>query len=107
MMSDKNNPSYLQSVTDSLSGHKLSICSTGQATRDDSALNSEAELLRHVWELVDVLTPPEPDDALIERIHHNVVTLAASEEIDDDQLDWAVGARKCPEIDPTTSPKER
>lgn len=106
-MSDKNTTAYLQSVTDSLSGHKLSICNADQASRDDSALNAEAELLRHVWKLLDALTPPEPDDALIERIHHNVVTCAASEEIDDNQLDWAVGARKSPEVDPTTTTKER
>jgi hypothetical protein len=106
MMSPKNNISYLQSVTDSLSGH-LSVCTVGQASRNDSALLAEADLLRSVWKMVDVLSPPEPDDVLVERIHRYIVTLAASEEIDDDQLDWAVGARKPPEIEPTDPKKER
>jgi hypothetical protein len=62
---------------------------------------AEEELLRKVWEIVDVISPPDPDDAMMEQMYRQII-LAISDtgEIDDDELDWAVGARKSTEIDP-------
>jgi hypothetical protein len=97
----------LQSVTDSLCGYHLHVCSVRQTDDDDCAFEAEAELLRDVWEMADVVSPPEPDDALMERIYRQVMARSASEEIDDDELDWAVGAAKTPEVDPTDGTKDR
>lgn len=96
---------YLQSVTDSLSGHKLQLCAAGGEIEE--MLAAEADRLRRVWEMMDILNPPETDAALLERIYRQVLTLAASEEIDDDELDWAVGAAKSPETEPDDSNKKR
>jgi len=96
---------YLQSVTDSLAGHKLQLCA---AVGDvEEIISTEADRLRKVWEMVDILNPPEADEAMLERIYRQVVTLAATGDIDDDELDWAVGAAKSPEVDPDDSNKKR
>jgi hypothetical protein len=97
----------LQSVTDSLCGYNLHVCSARPAGRDDAAFEAEADVLRNVWERVGVVSPPEPDDACMERIYRQIMARAASEEIDDDDLDWAVGAAKAPEVDPIDGKKDR
>ena len=107
-MRHKNCVPNLQSVTDSLCGYHLHVCTARQTDDDDdSAFEAEAGLLRNVWELADVVSPPEPDDALMARIYRQVMARSASEEIDDDDLDWAVGAAKTPEVDPTDGKKDR
>lgn len=107
MMRQKNCMPNLQSVTDSLCGYNLHVCSVRPAGQDDAAFEAEADVLRSVWEVVDVVSPPEPDDARMERIYHQIMARAASEELDDDDLDWAVGAAKAPEVDPTDGTKDR
>jgi hypothetical protein len=95
--------SYLQSVTDSLCGHKLQLCAVERKSQEAV---TEAEQLRRVWEMLDVLNPPEPDDVLMERIYCNVLAAAATEGIDDDELDRVVGAGRPPEIEPDDSTKD-
>lgn len=99
-MIPREHSTYLQSVTDSLAGHHLHACSPGDTPQNDSTSADEAELLRSVWEKVGIVSPPEPEEAIMERIYHQVISRAVSEEIDDDELDWVVGARTSPEIDP-------
>ena len=103
MMRQENNTAYLQSVTDALAGYHLHVCPDHQ---DRSASETEADNLRNVWDLVSCVSPPDPDGALLDQIYRRVLDRAASEEIDDDELDWAVGAGKKPEIDPDNFKKE-
>lgn len=102
-MKEREQRSYLQSVTDSLCGQTQQVCAAGQA---DQEAGTEADRLVRVWEMLDMLNPPEPDAALLERIYRQVVTRAASEGIDDDELDQVVGAGKPPEIEPDDSKKD-
>lgn len=102
-MKQPEQKSYLQSVTDSLCGHTQQVCAAGQVTRE---AETEADRLRRVWGILDILSPPEPDAAQLERIYRQVVTRTASEEIDDDELDRAVGAAKPPEIKPDDFKKD-
>lgn len=104
-MSQPEQTANLQSVTDSLSGQKLQLCTAGEETGVVSS--AEADQLRSVWEMMDILNPPEPDDALLDRIYRQVMTRAAAEEFDDDEFDLAVGAAKSPEIEPADFSKER
>lgn len=97
-MNQQEKTTNLHSVTDSLSGQKLKLCTAGEETGEISS--AEADHLRRVWEMLDILNPPEPDEALMDRIYRQVMTRAATEEFDDDEFDLAVGARKSPEIDP-------
>jgi len=96
--------SYLQSVTDSLCGHTQEVFTAEQEV--SSSGTTEVDLLRRVWGMLDMLNPPEPDAALLERIYRQVVTRAVSEEFDDDELDLAVGAGKPPEIEPDDLKKD-
>lgn len=104
-MSIPEHTTNLQSVTDSLSGQKLQLCTAGEETGEIASAG--AERLRSVWKLLDILNPPEPDDDLLDRIYRQVVTRAAAEEFDDDEFDLAVGAAKSPEIEPADFNKER
>lgn len=104
-MSQPELTTNLQSVTDSLCGQKLKLCTAAKETGEIAS--AEADRLRSVWKMLDILNPPEPDDALLDRIYRQVVTRAAAGEIDDDEFDLAAGACKSPEIEPADFSKER
>jgi hypothetical protein len=100
----REHTSFLQSVTDLLCGHSLQLCSPGELP---AGAENEARLLCEVWELLDILTPPEPGAALMERMGRQALALAAaSRELDDDELDRVVGAGKPPETGPDEPGKE-
>jgi hypothetical protein len=107
MMKQKNCMPNLQSITDLLCGYNFHVCEVRQTDEDDSTFEAEEDLLRNVWEIVTIVSPPEPDDAIMERIYRQLCARFAAEEIDDDELDWAVGAAKKPDVDLTSGKKDR
>ena len=97
---DKDLADYLQSVTDALCGHPVRVRAARQGLSPATpAAEMEATHLRKVWEMLDVLSPPEPDDALMDRMFQRARALSESHELDDDELDLVVGAAKEPEVE--------
>ena len=97
---DKDLSDYLQSVTDALCGHPVRVPTARQGLSPATpAAEKEAALLRRVWEMLDTLSPADPDDALMDRLFKRVKTLSESLELDDDELDLVVGAAKEPEAE--------
>ena len=97
---NNNLDKYFEFITDTLCGHGLRVASTtGELTPE---AETEAAHLKDVWEMMQLLDPPEPDDVTMDRLYRNLLARAITDELDDDDLDLVVGAGKPQEHHDTT-----